>query len=267
MNMFSQRFKELRKKIRMTQVEIAEVLHTSAQNISRWENGESEPNIDMILDITKLFKVSSDYLFGKDINSESIILSDIFRYVKNMPKDRQIESIKNMCKKSMDAMFASIFGQNEDEIVFSSSCTMANTEYGICLNSYGETEDEKRLPMFAVFSKSDAELAREYIKPNAKYRELFEALADEDTFGAILKIYSSEYTHKCGFDVQSLEKELELNDDTFEKVLKNLEKYGFIHTKEVNGLAKINYPHGNMRMMCIIYMAYSFLFNNINGNI
>ena len=269
MNLFSQRFKELRKKSNLTQTEIAEILHTSPQNISRWENNESEPDIDMILDISKYFTVSADYLLGREPDAEKIILSDIFRYIRNLPKAKQIESIINICNKSMNAMFASIFNPNEEEYIFSSYCTMADTQYGICLNSYGcgEKDEEKRLPMFLIFSESDSNLAQDYIKPDDKYRELFEILADKDTFTAILKIYSSGYTYENAFDIQSLEKEFDINGEVFEKVMRNLEKYKFFRTREINGSTKIYYPLKNMRLMCIIYMAYSFLFNKVNGNI
>ena len=267
MNLFSQRFKELRKKSKMTQADIADILHTSPQNISRWENGESEPDIDMILDISKLFEVSADDLLGKNPDNEKIILSDIFGYIKNLPKDRQIKSVMNICNQSMNAMFDSIFSHGEEHYNFVSSCTMADTEYGICLNSYGETENEKRLPMFLIFSEPDIKLARKYIKPDPKYKELFEMLADEDIFKTILKIYSLEHVDIIGFDIQSLEKEFDLNGETLDKVIKNLLNYGFIWTKEINGSTKIYYPRKNMRLMCIIYLCYSFLFNRINGNL
>ena len=267
MNLFSQRFKELRKKSKMTQSEIANILHTSPQNISRWENNESEPDINMILDISKFFEVSSDYLLGRNSDNEKIILSDIFRYIKNLPKEKQIDSVMRICNKTVNAMFDSIFNHGEEHYDYDSTCVMIDTKYGICLNSYGEIENEKRLPMFLLFSEPDLKLANEYIKSNPKYKELFETLADEDIFNAILKIYSSGYNHECGFDFQSLEKEFGLNGETFEKVLTNLTKYDFIWTREINGSTKVYYLGKNMRMMCIIYICYSVLFNRINGNI
>jgi len=266
--MFSQRFKELRKKFKMTQAELADKLHTSPQNISRWENGESEPDIGMILDIAKVFAVSSDYLLGRDADNESIILSDIFRYIKNLPKDGQIKSIMNMCNKAVNAMFDSVFNHGEEHYnKFESSCTKINTDYGLSWNSYGEKDGEKRMPMFLIFSEPDGKLANEYIKPDARYKELFETLADGDTFKSILKIYERGYNHECGFDARSLEKEFGLTGEALEKVLNNLNKYGLLWTKNINGMAKIYYLNKNMRLMCIIYLCYSFLFTRVNGNI
>ena len=270
MSIFSQRFKELRKKNNMTQAQLAEALYTSPQNISRWENSESSPDFDMLLDIAKLFTVSTDYLLGRDDNNERVILSDIFRFVKNLPKEQQLATVKNMCDKAVMAMFASVFERNEDQYNYESACVSVNTDYGFSLNSYGETEDEKRMPMFLIFSESDKKLANDYIKPNPKYKGLFEALADEDTFNAILKIYglhAAGYKHDYGFDAASLEKELDLNGEIFEKVLDNLEKYGFFYSREINAKTKIYHLRPNMPLMCIIYLSYFFLFNRINGNI
>lgn len=56
--------KELRKEKGMSQTELAELLFTSQDTISLWERGKSFPDITAVIKLTKIFKVSSDYLLG-----------------------------------------------------------------------------------------------------------------------------------------------------------------------------------------------------------
>ena len=62
---------ELRQKHRMTQLNLAQRLNYSDKAISKWERGESFPDIFMLKRIADLFGVSVDYLLRED-HSEAI---------------------------------------------------------------------------------------------------------------------------------------------------------------------------------------------------
>ena len=53
---------ELRQANQMTQLELAEKLNYSDKTISKWERGESSPDIAVLLEIAELFGVTLDYL-------------------------------------------------------------------------------------------------------------------------------------------------------------------------------------------------------------
>lgn len=53
---------ELRKSKSMTQAELAEKLNYTPKAISKWERGESVPEIDTLIKITEIFNVTLDYL-------------------------------------------------------------------------------------------------------------------------------------------------------------------------------------------------------------
>ena len=55
---------ELRKKNNMTQDELAEKLFISRQAVSRWESGETTPNVETLKLLSKLFDVSINTLLG-----------------------------------------------------------------------------------------------------------------------------------------------------------------------------------------------------------
>lgn len=54
----------LRKKNGMTQDELAEKLFVTRQAVSRWEAGETTPNIDTLKSLSRLFDVSINTLLG-----------------------------------------------------------------------------------------------------------------------------------------------------------------------------------------------------------
>lgn len=52
--------KTLRKKQRMTQRELADALHISQTSVSKYERGESEPDIEMLINISDFFGITVD---------------------------------------------------------------------------------------------------------------------------------------------------------------------------------------------------------------
>lgn len=67
--MFHERLKEARLKNKYSQEEIAEKLNIARSNISKYENGNLEPNLTLLRDFCKIYKVSADYLLEIEGNS------------------------------------------------------------------------------------------------------------------------------------------------------------------------------------------------------
>ena len=55
----------LRKNNKLTQLELAKLLNYSDKAVSKWENGESVPSIDVLHRISKIYNVSLDYIVGE----------------------------------------------------------------------------------------------------------------------------------------------------------------------------------------------------------
>ena len=56
-----------------SQEDLAEKLDVSRQAVSRWENGTALPDAQNVLQISKLFNVTADYLLNDDYESDSDI--------------------------------------------------------------------------------------------------------------------------------------------------------------------------------------------------
>jgi len=66
----SDKILKLRKSNDLSQEELAEKLNVSRQAISRWEMGSSQPDGSNILQLSKLFGVTSDYLLNDEYESD-----------------------------------------------------------------------------------------------------------------------------------------------------------------------------------------------------
>ncbi|MFI3230497.1 MAG: helix-turn-helix transcriptional regulator [bacterium] len=74
----SKRLKILRQLNNLNQVELAKLLNVSKQSISNWENDNIQPSIEMLIKISKLFKVSTDYILGLECtNFEDVKFIDV----------------------------------------------------------------------------------------------------------------------------------------------------------------------------------------------
>lgn len=66
----SEKIYSLRKKSGLSQEQLAEQLGVSRQAVSKWESGQSIPESDKLIAISRYFAVSLDYLINEDIEQE-----------------------------------------------------------------------------------------------------------------------------------------------------------------------------------------------------
>ena len=78
----SDKIVELRKKNGFSQEELADRLQVSRQAVSRWEQGTADPSSSNILELSKLFNVTTDYLLNDDYHSDEDLLK-----IKEIRKD------------------------------------------------------------------------------------------------------------------------------------------------------------------------------------
>ncbi len=64
MGKFCERLKELRKDLNLSQQQLASIIGTNNSSVCDWERGRSQPDIETIIKLCKLFQVSADYLLG-----------------------------------------------------------------------------------------------------------------------------------------------------------------------------------------------------------
>lgn len=67
--MVAERIKQLREQSSMTQADLARRLGVTRSSVNAWEMGISAPSTQYIVELAKMFKVSSDYLLGLDTSA------------------------------------------------------------------------------------------------------------------------------------------------------------------------------------------------------
>lgn len=70
---FGEKLQSLRKKQGWTQEELAAKISVSRQALSKWESGTATPDTENVLQISKLFGVSTDYLLNDEFESDEDI--------------------------------------------------------------------------------------------------------------------------------------------------------------------------------------------------
>ena len=79
---------ELRKEKGWSQEKLAEQINVSRQSISKWESGQVLPEIEKIIELSKIFQVTTDYLLldenSEKTSTEVILEGDKDKYYKKV---------------------------------------------------------------------------------------------------------------------------------------------------------------------------------------
>lgn len=81
------KLKELRKQEKKTQFEIANYLNMSINGYSQYETKKTEPNIETLCKLADYYKVSLDYLVGRNFVNEVGYLTDQQKQAVNLLKN------------------------------------------------------------------------------------------------------------------------------------------------------------------------------------
>ncbi len=64
MDIFATRLKELRNERKLTQKQLAKAVNTTDDSIYSWENGRSQPSLEMLRALCKCLETTADFLIG-----------------------------------------------------------------------------------------------------------------------------------------------------------------------------------------------------------
>lgn len=181
--MLGERIANLRKERKISQEELADVLNTSRQAISKWEREESDPDIDRLKDLAVYFGVSVDYLLGYDLESTSVnnFIERIKENIENKKLDISIDEIRLIVSKNSNNFVLLCYvlpylqdyygNKHESEIndliiEYSKKAIAAyqiDNPFNVSLNSIHQ------LIASCYISAHKYDLAKEYLKENKVY--------------------------------------------------------------------------------------------------
>lgn len=97
---FGEKLKILRKSKGMSQEQLAAQITVSRQAISKWELGESLPDTENVIQLSKLFRVSIDYLLKDEFQSDN----------ERPTENENSVPLKNICHKKIPWITAIVTG-------------------------------------------------------------------------------------------------------------------------------------------------------------
>lgn len=110
---FSERIKKLRLNSNMTMDILAQKLNVTKSRISMWENNGTVPREEVLIQLSKLYGVSIDYLLGNEdmegSKPENLRLNYIQRSLGKLDNER-LQKAESVLK----AVFEDIFDEEED---------------------------------------------------------------------------------------------------------------------------------------------------------
>lgn len=118
--MFDERIKELRKRDRITQVELAEAMELSKGTVAMWEVGQREANFQTLQKLADYFKVSIDYLLGYSDDPSS-----------SAHDQEEVESMLGPSQQKMKQAVEDLY--KLDEFGAKAVIQLIGTEYKRCL--------------------------------------------------------------------------------------------------------------------------------------
>ena len=108
---FGENLKKLRKRANLSQNELANLLGINQYNISFWEIGRSEPNIEQLIKLSEILNVPIDYLLGKDVILTSN--EEEFKTVTN----HFIQDIEDEMLNELISLYSSISNEKKKDLL------------------------------------------------------------------------------------------------------------------------------------------------------
>lgn len=189
----SEKISSLRKAHNLTQEALGEAVGVTPQAVSKWEKGDSLPDISVIPDICRTFSISADSLLGNE---------------GNMTSEMYMEKALELCKDDMDKkmhllhkiMDYGIKGETETEYLISAVCDA----HAFSIN------DGRGFGMFF----SDMRYIKNMMTVDFTMNNLLKLMADEKTIKIFTLICINGRLDECeiikitGFSEQEVEERL-----------------------------------------------------------
>lgn len=221
---------ELRKKNNITQEELAEKVGVSRQTISKWELGETSPDLNQAKELSKIFNVSLDEMVDNDV--KDLIVDKVSNTEKLAGLTLKILKIIGISALVFIIILIIAFvllivaRKTKDEgrmVEKTIVCTLHDEEYSYNFRFYEETGN---------ITEAGGDAYLEMITDASKYGDAYQAIAKIDAYvkdrGGSCKVYDNdeiveERNMKIEVNGRELNVKLE-NNSSVDKLLEKLDE-------------------------------------------
>ncbi len=144
---FGENLKSLRKQKNLTQERLADFLGVSFQTVSKWERGDTYPDITMLPEIASFFRVSVDELLGVNRAADEEEIVSKLREYDNLTDGKMMTAIITPLKKKFPNDFRVLIRYLACLVHFSEDETSVDSEVKAIYNNIQEncTDDRIRI--------------------------------------------------------------------------------------------------------------------------
>ncbi len=154
--MFSERFKSERKKLKLTQEQIAKKLNVSRSNVANWEKGSNLASLEMLTKCSKLFDCSIDYLLG---NCDYRNSNELVKHFDEIYKDK-LPQLHNE-SRILNKIDIEVEDESESKILFDKL-----KDIGLLNND--KTLNETEINIIVEFINNNKEMLKALIERQTK---------------------------------------------------------------------------------------------------
>lgn len=257
-----QKISKLRKKKEWTQGKLADYLKVSPQAVSSWERGDSLPDVSNVLELSKIFDVTTDYILCNKSSSKYAFTDEkkMFTYIKGytnskgmLESQKALQYAREMHKHQNRkegkpyiihpltmACDALAMGIDQDEIIATVLLHDVCEDCGVKVNDLPVNDSVKKSVKLLTFSKDEGETSEE-----AK-RRYYENILKSET-ATIVKLLDRCHNVSNMCKAFSKEKMIEYIDETRKCILPLQKK------------AKKKYPQWNNILFILKYHMVSVI--------
>ena len=216
------RIKDLRRKNKVTQEELAKALQVSTQAVSKWENGGS-PDLELVPSIATYFNVTTDYLF--DMKDSDIVNIDkkVAKYIQSLDLENRMNVVYDLAfKMSIATRGDEIENQEEFYEMISTDDMFSNIigPEGIVITSLAKSNK-----LFMCLPKDDKSDYSKMLLSRDKQRKFCEYLSDEVFYDTLVFLHSR---NGGNFTEQLLIDNLNITYEEAKSVLEKMEEYRIV---------------------------------------
>jgi len=225
----------LRREKGAKQEELAAYVGVTAQAVSKWENG-GLPDAELLPAIADFFKVSIDTLYGRAPGEEGSLRTQLINEIINMKSEERFKKVFDICWDMERAMFPE-FPRDGSIVDYEAVIGKYEQRYSTLMSDNGFTRMGigNRLQYFLIVPECNDKQAALFGGveglPTFDYPQFFADFSDRTFFDAVVMLNKRE--NGKAFTAKLIEKNLGIDTEKAEAVIKKLKNYGMVHTTEI----------------------------------
>jgi len=260
-NLIGKKIMELREEKNLTQSELAEMLGVSDKMISKWECGETNPNLNLLPKIADCFNTNIDSLFNHRHSYKDDIIQTVFDYMQTLDHSEELNTLRNI-------MFWGLYGLGHKYCILYNGKEVAEEIMRECpipdtlgrptthtdFHGYVKSYENKTLNMQVINLRPDDNFKAVFEKYD-DYKSVFETLAIPNA-GKILKyLYTDTSPQEC--TLKYISEQTGADEETVEKIVNLMQPW--ITEAVINGeKTKIYQIFPSEEILTLISVLYGY---------